>query len=38
MQRSYNEKCDLWSAGVICYSLLTGHFPFDSNDDDEIYE
>ncbi|KAF0687864.1 Aste57867_20451 [Aphanomyces stellatus] len=31
----YNEKCDLWSVGVICYELLTKVSPFhgDTNDD-----
>lgn len=24
----YNEKCDLWSVGVICFELLTGVSPF----------
>ncbi|CAK4086917.1 unnamed protein product [Aphanomyces euteiches] len=30
----YNEKCDLWSVGVICYELLTSVSPFhgDTND------
>ncbi|ETV76553.1 CAMK/CDPK protein kinase, variant 1 [Aphanomyces astaci] len=31
----YNEKCDLWSVGVICYELVTRVSPFhgDTNDD-----
>ena len=36
MKRKYNEKCDLWSCGVIMYILLSGRPPFDGNDDDEI--
>ena len=26
--QSYNEKCDLWSVGMMTYQLLTGRFPF----------
>ena len=38
IKRKYNEKCDLWSCGVIMYILLSGRPPFDGNDDNEILE
>lgn len=32
----YDEKCDIWSAGVILYILVTAAPPFDGADDKEI--
>ena len=38
LKKHYNEKCDVWSCGVIMYILLSGLPPFNGRDDDEIYE
>ena len=32
LQDEYNEKCDIWSCGVILYILLTGKPPYPGND------
>ncbi|CAI5729995.1 unnamed protein product [Hyaloperonospora brassicae] len=34
----YNEKCDLWSVGVICFELLTGVSPFHGATIDDTME
>lgn len=33
----HNEKCDIWSAGVLVYLLLVGYPPFDGESDQEIF-
>lgn len=38
LNQEYNQKCDLWSCGVIMYILLTGKRPFIGRDDDQIIE
>eukprot|EP00760_Papus_ankaliazontas_P033959 PhM_4_TR6815/c0_g1_i1/m.8587/K08794/CAMK1; calcium/calmodulin-dependent protein kinase I len=34
----YNEKCDLWSVGVITYILLSGKMPFHGRHHKETFE
>ena len=34
----YDEKCDVWSIGVILYYILSGKFPFTGNSNFEIFE
>ena len=38
LSKHYNEKCDLWSCGVIMYILLSARPPFGGQDDEEIME
>ena len=36
MSQKYNEKSDIYSIGVLLYSLLSGDFPYDVNSIEQL--
>lgn len=38
LKLDYDEKCDIWSAGVMLYILVTAAPPFDGENDKEIMD
>ena len=38
LAKRYDKSCDVWSIGIIAYTLLCGYPPFNGNDNDRILE
>ena len=38
LQGEYHKQCDMWSTGVIAYTMLTGNLPFQSESITDIYD
>ena len=38
LNRNYGEKCDLWSAGILLYFMVTGSMPFNAPNDPALYD
>ena len=38
LKKKYNKKCDMWSAGVICYIMLMGFPPFKGKNINELFD
>ena len=35
--KKYNEKCDIWSVGVVFYIIIVGYAPFNGRNNNEIF-
>lgn len=38
IQGKYDQKCDIWSAGIILYLLICGEFPFNEANEEDLYK
>uniref|UniRef100_A0A7S4I9P5 non-specific serine/threonine protein kinase n=1 Tax=Odontella aurita TaxID=265563 RepID=A0A7S4I9P5_9STRA len=38
LHRDYDRSCDVWSVGIIAYTLLAGYPPFNGPNDEDIYD
>lgn len=36
INKSYDEKCDVWSIGIVLYFILCGDLPYYGNDDAKV--
>lgn len=38
LEGKYNVKCDMWSVGVITYTMLCGYPPFHGDNNNEVFK
>jgi len=36
--KEYDQTVDIWAIGVIAYTLLAGYFPFDAEEDPDLWK